>query len=342
MESIIKILKLIFVKNIRNKVTALIFALAIWNLVSFEVSEEYTRDDIILEIQTVRAGVPITDIRVEPEQIILRAKFTCPRRIGQQYLSPAVKLKAVHVLEAPKIGEPILVEIERENFNLPADLHIVSVEPASIQVILRKVVAKRLGVEASLRGKPADGYEIQGKPVIEPTEVTVKGLKEVIEPLTAIPTEDIITEGRSTRFTSDYSIVDKIEGTKIECSTKVRVTVSIVEKKLEAVFNIPVFVLLPPDYKNPITLVGAGTDNTIPLKLKGPKSVIESPELANKLTAFVIITSDLAPRPGVAYYRPLFLTSVAGVRDIELAEEKQIGVEIGELPKPSSEEPKSP
>lgn len=106
--------------------------------------------------------------------------------------------------------------------------------------------------------------------------------------------------------------------------------------------NIPVLVQTPPNYKYTVTLVGAADANIYPLKLKGPKTVLEAPNISTKLTAFVVITPDLLPRPGVAYYRPVFLTPLPEAKDIELAQEKQIGVEIGEPLSPGTQAPKSP
>jgi hypothetical protein len=341
LEILKRAVKTVFVKNFRNKATALVFAVVIWSIVSFEVLEEYSTD-ALLEVVPVREGVPIPSIRVEPETIILRARFVCSRRIGQQYLSSASKVKAVHKLESPRIGEPLWVKIGREDFNLPSDVRLVSIEPAAVQVTLRQIVDKKLRVEVVTRGKPADGFELLSTPVVYPSEVTVKGPKEVIEPRTFIPTEDVVIEGRSASFTSDYSITDRINGARVECQTKVRVTIPIGETKHEIVLNIPVFVQTPPNYKYAVTLVGAGEGSTYPLKLKGPKTVLEAPDISTKLTAFVVITSDLLPRPGVAYYRPLFLMPLPEAKDVELAQEKQIGVEIKEPSGPEQVEQKPP
>jgi hypothetical protein len=321
-----------FVKNFRNKATALIFALVIWSIVSLEVLEEYSRDDVTLEVVPVRRGALLPDIRVEPEMTILKARFLCSRRVGQQYLSSSSKVKAVVKLEDPKIGEPLWLKIERDDFSLPADVRLVSVEPASVRVILRQIVARKLRVDVVTRGNPADGYELLSRPIPEPSEVTVTGPKEVVETRATVPTEDVIIEGRPTSFTSDYSVVDRLNGTKIECPTRVRVTVLIGESKREVLMNIPVFVQTPPNYKYSVMLVGAGEGNTYPIKVKGPRTVIENPDIVAKLTAFVVITPDLVPRPGVAYYRPLFLTPLPDTREIVLAYEKQIGVEIREQP----------
>lgn len=204
-------LKTVFVKNFRNKVTALVFAVVIWSIVSLEVLQEYSRDDVLLEVAPFRHGVALPNIRVEPEEIILKAKLVCSRRVGQQYLSSASRLKTVHKLENPKIGEPLWFTVSRGDFNLPSDVRLVSVEPATVRVTLRQIVAKRLRVEVVPRGTPADGYELQSKPVAEPSEVTVKGPKEVIEPRVFIPTEDVVIEGRSASFTFDYSVLDRID-----------------------------------------------------------------------------------------------------------------------------------
>ena len=91
-----QLLKTIFMNNFRNKTTALVLAIIIWLVVSFQVSDKYVRNDVTVEIVPLRDGLAMTDIAVEPSHLVVKATFVAPQRIGQQYLAPAAKVRAVH------------------------------------------------------------------------------------------------------------------------------------------------------------------------------------------------------------------------------------------------------
>ena len=79
-----QLLKILFLNNFQNKATALVLAIVIWLVVSFEVSGEYERNDVSVEIIPLKNGVILDNIAVEPSHIIIKARFVAPQRIGQQ------------------------------------------------------------------------------------------------------------------------------------------------------------------------------------------------------------------------------------------------------------------
>ena len=66
-------------------------------------------------------------------------------------------------------------------FSLPHGLEITIVDPPSIPLEWQNVIARRVPVQASVTGKPAEGYVVKGEPTVDPTQVTVRGPEELVE-----------------------------------------------------------------------------------------------------------------------------------------------------------------
>jgi YbbR domain-containing protein len=323
-----RLLKIFFVSNVRNKTTALVLAVVIWLVVSFEVSDEYKRDDVIVEIVPLKDGVAMKDIAVEPSPIVVKARFTAPKRIGQQYLASAVKVRAVHKIENPVVGDWSRIELNREDFDLPYDIKLVEVKPRRLSVILRRIVTRKLRVKVELRGCPASGYELSGDPQVEPTEVSVRGPKETLEVADHILTEPVDIEGRSISFSSDYSLTDSLDGKPIETTTKVRVRVTIRPAAVVKTFSIPVHVNVTPGYEHEALLPRAGEGGVVNLSIKGPGYLLNEPGTAGKISAFVVVTPEMKPRREIPYSAKVHLFVPPELGGLKLAGEHYVDLEI--------------
>jgi hypothetical protein len=332
-----RLLRILFVTNFRNKLTALVLAVVIWLVVSLEVTSKYERGDVAVEIMPVQDGVVMTDIAVEPAHVTVKARFIAPKRIAQQYLGPGAEVRAVHRLDNPRIGELIPIRLTREDFDLPYDVQLDSIEPRRLNIVLRRIISRKLQVKVDLRGRPAAGYELAGEPEIEPTEVTVRGPKETIELADHILTEPVDTEGRSASFSSDYSLVNTVGGKPVETSTKVRVRVNIRPAEVVHSFVIPVRFNTPIGYDYEILLPKLGEAGKVEVPIKGPQFVLDDPGTAAKISAFVVITGDMSPRPGIYYSAKLQLLLPPELAELKLAGEHFVDLEIREREK---EEPK--
>ncbi len=325
-----RLAKLLFFSNFRNKATALVLAVVIWLVVSFEVSGEYERNDVTVEIVPLKDGVLMKDIAVEPAKITIKAKFVAPQRIGQQYLAPAARVRAVHHVENPRIGVPIPIKLNREDFDLPYDVKLDQVEPRRIRVILRRIINRNLRVHVVTRGKPAQGYELAGEPQAEPTEVSVKGPKETLEAVDSIPTEAVDIEGRSSSFSSDYTLVQTLKDKPVQASTRVRVRVNIRPVETVKTFSIPVMINVPPGYENETLLPKASEGNMVKLTLKGPEFLLNEPDIDKRISAFVVVTEEMAARVEIPYYVKVHLLVPPELSEIRLAGAHHVDLEIRE------------
>jgi hypothetical protein len=323
----LKILRLAFISNYRTKLTALVLAFVIWLFASLEVTETYRRDDISLKIAVTRKGLPVQDVMVEPACLYqIKGVFRCPRKLGDHYFAKGTPIEGTYKLEDPPIGVPIPVEITLKTLGLPSEITTASFDPKEIIVVVRQLMAKRLRVEPKLVGSPAEGYELFGKPTVEPTEVTVVGPADKLTTLLSISTEPILLDGRSVSFSGDYKIISNIDGTPIQCDTTVRVGILLREKEIQKEIELPLTIIIPSNYPYQVKLQPPGK---IRLLVKGAQTVLQSPDIEKKIKAYIEIDETMVPLdPGVPYKRKVKLLTPAEMPDLSLGETKEVDVEI--------------
>jgi len=330
----LRLLRLAFVSNYRTKLTALVLAVVIWGLASLEVIQTYRRDDIFVDIVVTENGVPIEDVRVEPPQVRVSGVFRCPRRLGDRYFASGVVLVGKHRLESPRFGVPIQVVITREDLGLPSDVAIVSLEPKTISVVVRRLIEKRLKVAPRIEGIPAEGFEVLNFDV-DPTEVTVVGPVDKLLSVDSVETEPISLQGRSVSFSGDYKIADTIDGVPIKCDTLVRVRVWLKEKLREMNVRLPLTIVTYPGYPYKVKVVPSPDVEVteeppsvhIRLTVRGPFRLLSSPNLEKELKAYVEI-DPLAKVRDEPYYCKVRLLLPSEMSELSLARETEVKVLI--------------
>lgn len=66
-------------------------------------------------------------------------------------------------------------------FSLPHGVEITIIQPPSIPLEWQNVITRRVPVQASVTGKPAEGYVVKGESTVDPNQVTVRGPEELVE-----------------------------------------------------------------------------------------------------------------------------------------------------------------
>ncbi|MFC1641148.1 YbbR-like domain-containing protein [Myxococcota bacterium] len=78
-------------------------------------------------------------------------------------------------------GTQDLVTFETGMFSLPPGVEVTIIDPPSIALEWQNVVTRRIPLQASMTGKPADGFEVKGEPEVEPKHVMVRGPQSLVE-----------------------------------------------------------------------------------------------------------------------------------------------------------------
>lgn len=329
-----RLLRMAFISNYRTKLTALVLGVVIWVLASLEVLQTYRRDDIFVNIVVTRGGIPMEDVRVEPSQIRVSGEFRCPRRLGDRYFASGVVLIGTHRLESPSFGIPVQVTITREDLGLPSDVTILSLEPRSVSVVVRRLIEKRLKVIPKLENSPAVGFEVLNWDV-DPTEVVVIGPADKIASIGSVETEPISLQGRSVSFSGDYRITDSIDGVPIKCDTKVRVHIWLREKERQMEVRLPLTIVTYPDYPYRVKVVPSPKVEVleeplsvyIKLTIRGPFRLLTSPNLEKEIKAYVEIDPSAKVREE-PYYCKVKLLLPPEMAEISLVKEEEVKVLI--------------
>ena len=86
---------------------------------------------------------------------------------------------------------------EQSAIDVARAVQVVSIEPASIELVWRERAERKVPVRAKLRGSPEEGYWVRKPLVVSPATVSISGPKDEIEALTEVFTEDIAIDGTS-------------------------------------------------------------------------------------------------------------------------------------------------
>lgn len=78
-------------------------------------------------------------------------------------------------------GTRDVLQFDPKMFSVPTGLEVTIIDPPSILLEWQNVITRRVSLQASITGKPAEGYVVKGEPTVDPTQVTVRGPEQLVE-----------------------------------------------------------------------------------------------------------------------------------------------------------------
>lgn len=66
-------------------------------------------------------------------------------------------------------------------FNVPRGVDIVIIDPPSIPLEWQEVVTRKIPMQASITGTPAEGFVVKGEPKVDPESITADGPENLVE-----------------------------------------------------------------------------------------------------------------------------------------------------------------
>ena len=160
-----------------------------------------------------------------------------------------------------------LVQLTPKNvsLDLPTGVKLESIKPNAVLIRLEHKVEKEIDVEPQFTGKPAEGFEMTGKPEVIPAKVRISGPENHIKVLEKALTAKIPLDGLKTDYTTQIAIDIRDEKVSV-ADLGVTVKIKIGELRIEKTFDgIPVS-------------VGSGErprPETASVTLYGEKSIVE-------------------------------------------------------------------
>ena len=147
----------------------------------------------------------------------------------------------------------------------------ISAEPSMLSLKLETKVRKTVPVNLSLKGIPADGYEVT-KSSIEPATVEIEGPSGLVEKIEELVTEPLSIEARTNGFLGTVAILNDEPLISVIGKGQVQHTVKITETITQKTFeNIPIYFI-----KSSREFSITSDKKTGSLEIRGPKKLLET------------------------------------------------------------------
>ncbi len=271
-----------FTENVGLKALSLAFALGLFVYLHGQQDQQQ---------RTVPVGVVV---RLPPEQAKRELMTPIPASIhvtlrgATRTIDRLVQAGIAPVEMDLRGGTEKAFTFRPEAFALPYDVEATIIDPQRIDLEWQSVVQRRVAVQASIAGTPANGYVVKGEPNVEPSHVEARGPESLVEVIqfARLAPFDVsgLTEGVYRRRIAIDAPPSRVTYVGPQSAS---VSVSIARRVVEVKFT-----------RRPVEVVGLkgarATPDTVDIAVTGP------PEVVRALRADQVVPrADLTKTPGL-------------------------------------------
>lgn len=184
------ILNKLFRENIGIKIGSVILSLTIWLFIISQQEAEVSFE-VPLKIMNIPRGIVLTNKSTTTVQVRVRGITSELNLLTENQIQPTIILGS-----NVKPGDLVYNIRVRDFRDLPQVFNIVSISPSTVELKLERESMKVVPITVSVKGEPAEGYEI-AKTIVKPKTIRVTGPKSIIKNLESIPTETIDVTNKS-------------------------------------------------------------------------------------------------------------------------------------------------
>jgi YbbR domain-containing protein len=217
-----------FLRDWPLKLVSLALAVGLW-LLLVPAEKNFSAKSLTIPLETlnVPAGLEIVEGPAATVDVTLRAPNRLLDEIGPSGLVARLDLERATVLQQEY---PLAASI----VDIPTGAQVVKISPSKVTIKLERTVAATLEVRATLRGRPATGFHVDGIE-INPATVGVQGPESRVRAKDAATTAPIDLTGltQPTVFEADI-ILPRPELRFVDSRTSARVAVHVVADKAAA------------------------------------------------------------------------------------------------------------
>ncbi|MCC6213915.1 MAG: YbbR-like domain-containing protein [Polyangiaceae bacterium] len=175
-----------------------------------------------------------------------------------------------------------------EMFQLPPGIGVTIVDPPSISLAWQDVISRQVPVQASVTGRPTEGFVVKGEPEVDPKVVTASGPRSLVEVIQharlAAFEASGLTEGTHQRLLAIDPPPGRVSWVGPGTAT---VTVVVARRVSEVRFE-----------QRPVEVVGVANGKSSPRTVD--VTVIGPPEIVRALRPEQVVPrADLSTAPGV-------------------------------------------
>jgi hypothetical protein len=172
---VIAVLRSVCLENLGLKLISLVFS---FGLFAFLHAQEDRQQ------RTVPVGVVL---RLPPESSERELMTPIPANVHVTLRGSSRAIDELIQAGVPPVdvdlrsAEREVLNFEPSMFSMPENVDITIVDPPSIRLEWQNVITRRIPLQASITGKPAEGYVVKGEPEVDPTNVNVQGPASLVE-----------------------------------------------------------------------------------------------------------------------------------------------------------------
>lgn len=208
-------------QNLGLKVAAITLAVAVYAHV-FSREERIMVYACPLELHGLAPGLTYTGEVPSHIRVKVRARGTDLIRLRDQAPSIVVRLNEARpgLLQRPLSAEDVVFPP-----GLTGKVEQL-VERTTLSLEIEPVRRKTLRIRPSLRGSPAPGFALTGRPRANPDTLTVRGPASLVQPLDSLRTEEIELGGRNSSVEETVAVELPAGVRPQHASTKVRIGIA--------------------------------------------------------------------------------------------------------------------
>ncbi len=161
--------------NLGLKALSLAFALGLFSFLHGQQDQQQ---------RTIPVGVVV---RLPPENVKRELMTQIPASIHVTLRGPTRAIdRLVQTGVTPveldlRDGNEDQITFNPERLALPPDLRATIIDPPRIDLEWQNIVQRRVPVQASITGTPAEGYVVKGEPDVDPSYIEVRGPESLVE-----------------------------------------------------------------------------------------------------------------------------------------------------------------
>lgn len=251
--------------NFNSKLISFIFAIFMYIFISIITRSEKTFISE-LEIKGLRNDLTISNDIPQTIKIIASDKQNVLDKITEEDFELSIDLSSIETSTIEKRNIPIDVTIPR---TMKSFFSSIKLDPENIYIVIEPIVNKSVPVVISTEGEVVPDYIIKEKR-ISPSEVRIRGAKNIVEKIQYIETTKINLQGEYSSFTRFVDLQKPHRKISIINTNRVEVNFNITKKtdsKTIRHYNIGTYNL---DQQFELELV----TKPITLILSGPESIM--------------------------------------------------------------------
>jgi YbbR domain-containing protein len=210
-------MKEIFFRNLRLKVIAVAFSVALWFFVAGQSSTE-----VALLVPLGIKGAPGALVMTSAPPGEVEVRLSGPRLLMSD-LSPS-QVQAELDLGMAKEGLNTY-RITRDNIVAPAGVEVKRLKPNSVKVTMERMVRLSLPVKVRLKGSPAAGFRVR-RVIVTPESVEASGIGREIREMEGLFTRPVDVTGLD--YSTTVSAQIDVSGHELKEMSAERVSVRII------------------------------------------------------------------------------------------------------------------